>query len=127
MGRKSWKFAKVLVVAAAACVVLGFAVKLLWNWLMPSIFGLHAITYWQALGLLLLGKLLFGGFHRHGGRDPRSWKWRMEQKMARMSPEDRERFRAEMRSRWGCRPREYGSEDRTSTEQAAASSQGGVA
>jgi len=54
---------------AAACafaLVFGLVVKWLWNWLMPAVFGLGTITYWQAFGILVLSKLLFGAFHRHG-------------------------------------------------------------
>lgn len=46
------------------------AVMLLWNWLLPAMFGWKEITYLQAGGLLILGRLLFGGFHgrcSHGG------------------------------------------------------------
>jgi len=42
-------------------------VFLLWNWLMPAIFGLTTISYLQALGLLFLSKILFFGFHRSYG------------------------------------------------------------
>ena len=37
-----------------------YALQLLWNWLMPDLFGLQTITYWQALGILVLAKLIFG-------------------------------------------------------------------
>lgn len=40
----------------------GYLLMYLWNWLMPLIFGLPVITFWQALGLCLLSKILFGGF-----------------------------------------------------------------
>lgn len=51
------------IMAAIAFVVLfGFVIMWLWNWLMPEIFGLITITYWQAVGLLILFKILFGGF-----------------------------------------------------------------
>ena len=87
-------------------VFTGFTtgVEHLWNWLMPEIFGLHAITYWQALGLLLLSWLLFGGprlwpHHDGGGR----WRHRMRQRWEHMTPEEREKFRAAMRH--GCGPR----------------------
>jgi len=57
-------FAGVLL-AAAFALVFGLVVKLLWNWLMPAIFGLGTISYWQAFGIVLLAKLLFGGFGHH--------------------------------------------------------------
>lgn len=104
-----WRGLMMLVMVAVLSVVLGFVVEYLWNWLMPGIFGLPAIGYWKAVGLLLLSKILFGGIHRHGGGGRRHWKERMERKFATMSPEERERFRAGMRGRWGCRPR--GSEE----------------
>ena len=83
------------------CVVAGFVVMHLWNWLMPEIFGLRTITYAQAFGLLVLSKILLGGFHRHsGGR--RGWRRGMHERWEKMTPEDRERFRAGMRGRRGC-------------------------
>ncbi|MCU0610613.1 MAG: hypothetical protein MUE60_02350 [Candidatus Eisenbacteria bacterium] len=50
---------------AALGLVLGLVVQHLWNWLMPPIFGLTAIGYWQAVGLFVLGHLLFGGHPAH--------------------------------------------------------------
>jgi len=55
--------------------LLGLVVMTLWNWLMPALFGLPEVTYWQAVGLFVLCHLLFkghhgGGGHRHG--PPRS-------------------------------------------------------
>ena len=52
-------------------VVGGFVVRLLWNWLLPPIFGLREVTFWQALGLLALCRILFGGFGRGGGSHAR--------------------------------------------------------
>ena len=54
---------KIAMIATAACAVFGFVVMGLWNWLAPAVFGAHTITFWQALGLLILGRILFGGFH----------------------------------------------------------------
>jgi hypothetical protein len=52
---------------AAGIFVFGSVVMLLWNGLLPAIFGVKAITFWQAIGILVLSKLLFGGFGgRHG-------------------------------------------------------------
>lgn len=55
-----------ITLAAAFALVFGLAVKWLWNGLIPPIFGLGTITYWQAVGILLLSKLLFGAFRGHG-------------------------------------------------------------
>lgn len=49
--------------AAAMAWLFGWLVMLLWNWLMPQIFGLGKITFWQAFGLTVLGKIFFGGIH----------------------------------------------------------------
>ncbi len=59
-----------IIIAALFALVFGFVLKWLWNWLMPDIFGLRQISYWQAFGLLLLAKLLFGRFS-HPDRDHR--------------------------------------------------------
>jgi hypothetical protein len=77
-----------------------FAVMRLWNWLIPSLFGWHAITFWQALGLLVLSKILFGGFR---GGPHRDWNWRrrMFDRWEKMTPEEREKFRERMRGRCG--------------------------
>lgn len=49
-----------LAIAVAVSFLLGFLVKALWNWLMPEVFGLAAISFWQAWGLLILANLLLG-------------------------------------------------------------------
>ena len=73
--------------------LLGEIVKLLWNTLLPPLFGWPAITIWQGLALLVLCRMLFGGFGSSGGgRHSKS-----------MTPEERERFRRRMRERV-CRP-----------------------
>lgn len=59
---------KGVVFGLLAAVVFALALMLLWNWLMPAIFGLGLITFWQALGLLVLSKIIFGG-GRHPHRD----------------------------------------------------------
>jgi hypothetical protein len=84
-----------------AVALFGYVTMSLWNWLMPMLFGLRTVTFWQAIGLLLLSKLLFGGFHGRGGRR-REWKRDMAERWEKMSPEEREKMRAGMRGRWGC-------------------------
>ena len=102
-GQRLLRVVKIVVMVALAITLFSFVTMQLWNWLMPAIFGLHAITWVEALGLLLLCKILFGGFHRHGGGcRGRGWKERMAERWVQMSPEERERFQAGMRGRWGC-------------------------
>ncbi len=55
--------------AAAFALLFGFLVQYLWNWVMPDLFGLKAITYWQAFALLILAKIFFGSFGRHSKGD----------------------------------------------------------
>jgi hypothetical protein len=63
-----------VVLAGLFALVLGVVVQWLWNWLIPDIFGLNPISYWQAFGLLFLAKLLFGGFgHHHPSHHPHKW------------------------------------------------------
>ena len=72
----------------------GLLVMLFWNWIGPSLFGLHAVTFWQAVGLLVLCRLLFGrsGFGR-GWRNRGAWRRRRPMLWSRMSPEEREEMR----------------------------------
>jgi hypothetical protein len=103
MRRKSVaRFVMLGVAAVVATVaigfVFGFAVMWLWNWLMPDLFGLRPIGFWQAFGLLLLARLLFGGVRGGSGRHMR-WRHRMRERWERMTPEERERFREGLR---GC-------------------------
>ena len=70
--RRKWIF---IVPAALLGIVLvtfigGEVVRLLWNWLPPPLFGWPQITFWQAIGILALCRILFGGFGRHGGSLP---------------------------------------------------------
>ena len=81
--------------AVLFAVVFSFAVMSLWNWLMPALFGWHVITFWQAVGVLILSKILFGGF-RHGGGHNMHWRRRMMERWEQMTPEEREKFRASM-------------------------------
>ena len=86
MKRKLW-FIPVILAAMAA---LAAVVMLLWNAVMPGLFpGVPQIEYWRALGLLVLCRILFGGFRgKHGGYDRERW-----QRWHAMTPEEREQFR----------------------------------
>lgn len=93
------KVAGFILLAIAGILVFGSIVMLLWNALMPELFHLPVITFWQALGLLLLTKILFSGF-RGGGPRP-VWKEKLRKKWMNMTPEEREKFKQE----WGRRCR----------------------
>jgi hypothetical protein len=111
-----WIFiAPAALVGVALFIYLGGAVvQWLWNGLLPSLFGLPAVTFWQALGLLALSRILFGGFgfHGSGSRDHSPIRHRMAGRMAdrvadrwtRMTPEEREVFRQRLRERCGFDP-----------------------
>jgi hypothetical protein len=93
--RGRWWLKKLLafiVLAPAFLAALSYVVMQLWNALVPSLFSGPMVSFWQAAGLLLLSRLLFGGFrgrgHRGWGRH-NAWRARLHQ----MSPEERERFR----------------------------------
>lgn len=95
---KLLKAAVVLIVLPLAFIGFGFAVKALWNWLMPTIFGLTTITFWQAWGLLALSWIL-SGVIRIGGQ-PRHFRHRMAERWMKMTPEEREQFRAQIHDHW---------------------------
>lgn len=90
---------KIAALVTLGVAAFGFISVHLWNYLMPAVFGLHAITFWQAVGLLVLGRLLFGGFHGHRGGMP--WRQKMMERWVAMTPEEREKFLAGMRHRCG--------------------------
>ena len=79
------------VILAIVVFVFGGIVMLLWNWLLPRLFGFPEITLLQGFGLLVLCRMLFGGFGGGGGRGDHS---------KHMTAEERERFRARMRDRY---------------------------
>jgi hypothetical protein len=100
---KAVKILKWTMISVLFVFLFGYITKLLWNWLLPSIFNLPTITMWQALGLLLLSKILFSGFSgkRWGGpHNTVGWKHRYYEKMSHMSPEEKERFKARVWEKW---------------------------
>jgi hypothetical protein len=100
--KKKWIWiAPLALLGMLGFIVLGGEIVLhLWNWLLPSLLGLRQITFWQALGILLLCRILFGGFGFHGsGRS--TARRRAEERCRNMSAEERERVRQGMRERFG--------------------------
>jgi hypothetical protein len=104
--RRGWMVKKAilfLLAASVAVTLFGFVVMGLWNWLMPAVFGLTTLGFWQAVGLLVLFRILFGGIRGgHGGR-AHHWRHRMLERWEKMTPEEREQFRAGLRGRCGRR------------------------
>ncbi len=99
-GRRVAKVFKIVLIVLTAAAVFTLVILRLWNWLMPSLFGLHTITYWQALGLLVLSRILLGGFRGRPHFGP-PWRHRMWERWQQMSPEEREKFRDGMAGRCG--------------------------
>ncbi len=106
-------FGPLAILGMLGFIALGGAlVRLLWNWLLPSLFGWREITFWEGLGLLALCRILFGGWRLHGGGPRGDIRGRIADRMAdrvadrweRMTPEERERFRQRIRERCGFDP-----------------------
>lgn len=100
---KGKKILKIAAIAIVCVVLVGAVIMLLWNWLIPQILNGPEITFWQALGLFILAKILFG-FGGGGGRwkegGPRAWKHRYYEKLSSMTPEERERFKEKLKEKW---------------------------
>ena len=101
--RRHWisRILKFAVFAALFIAIFSFIVMSLWNWLMPALFGLRLITYWQAMGIVIISKILFGGFRGRPGPG-RHWRQRMMERWEQMTPEEREKFRQGLHSRCGA-------------------------
>jgi hypothetical protein len=91
----------VLPAAALFLALIGYVVMSLWNGLTPALFGWKMISYWQAVGLIILSRMLFGGFRGAAGRGGHYWRHRVMERVDRMTPEEREKFRRAFESRWG--------------------------
>lgn len=99
-----WLFVAAPIGFAIFIAIGGGVVMLLWNSLLPPLFDLPQITFWQALGLLVLSRILFGGFGFHGSGRSKE-----------MTPEERERFRQGIGKRFGfcSSPSESNPEERS--------------
>jgi hypothetical protein len=105
---KTWKrpivIAPLAILAILLFIVIGGEIVMqLWNWLLPPLFGWREITFWQALGILVLCRILFGGLGSPGsGRS--NFRRHFDERCGHMTPEERERFRQRMRERFGFGP-----------------------
>lgn len=106
--KKRYKARKVVMIAFFGILAIGlftFLVMSLWNAILPGVINVSPISFWQALGILVLSKILFGGFRGGGGWSGRSGRWNqeMKSKWSAMTPEEREKFKQQWRSRCGWR------------------------
>ena len=95
------KIALLIVGGLAMFFAVTAMVMWLWNLLLPEIIGVKAINFWQALGILVLSKILFGGF---GGKQGKGWRAKqkfrqMREKHCGMSDEEKERLKEMWKSR----------------------------
>jgi hypothetical protein len=83
-----------------AITVFSFIVMSLWNNVLVAVVPVHALNFSQALGILVLSKILFGGFGpRGGGFRGRRWGRDMKEKWQNMTPEEKEKFKQDWRNR----------------------------
>jgi len=89
------------IIVAAGIFIFGSIVMWLWNAVLPELLGVKVITFWQALGILVLSKILFGGFwgRCHWGY-PRHRRHALWEKWHNLSPEEKEEMKKELRSRF---------------------------
>jgi hypothetical protein len=96
---KAVKIALLVPVGVAAVAVFGFIVMYLWNWLVPAVLGGRAVNFWQALGLLILARIMVGGLGGGHGDDKHRRGPGMMERWEQMTPEEREAFRQGLRYR----------------------------
>ena len=95
MRRKWYWIAPLAIVGIPLFIFVGGEVVMhLWNWLLPPLFGWRTLGFWQALGLLALCRILFGGLGHGEPRGPRGP--RFGRGCRKMSPEERNKFRRAM-------------------------------
>jgi hypothetical protein len=104
MKRGFW-IGKMVILGVLFFTLVGFVTQGLWNWLVPELFNGRMITFWQAIGLMALTKILLWGVGgrcqgaHHGG----PWKLYWRRKWSSMSVEERERLKQQMKDKW-CGP-----------------------
>jgi hypothetical protein len=100
-----------LIFAPVAIFIFGTLVMWLWNNTLVPVLHVSEVSFWQALGILVLSKILFGSFGGGGRRSYPTWRERMTRKWDRMTPEEREKFKERWKDHWwkmGYKP--WGSE-----------------
>jgi Ca2+/H+ antiporter, TMEM165/GDT1 family len=111
MKRRFWfgKAVMILIFCTVFIVLFSFIVMSLWNAILPAVLGVKVITFWQAMGILVLSKILFSGFgglHHKREQFKNRFRQKMMAKWENMSPEERQKFKDEWKNRcggWGAR------------------------
>lgn len=102
-GGRRWVFraGAGLVLVLAIVAALSFVVMVLWNVLMPDLFHGPRLGFWQAAGLLVLCRILFGGWRGRGGPGA----WRLRERWKSLTPEERARLKERLgHCGWGPAP-----------------------
>jgi hypothetical protein len=104
MKRRFWfgKAVMILVFCTAFVMLFSFIVMSLWNGILTDVLGVKAVTFWQALGILILSKILFSGFgglHRKREHFRNRFRQKMMDKWEKMTPEEKQRFKDEWKNR----------------------------
>lgn len=97
---KPLRIAFFLIMGTAAFFLFGWLLMTLWNQALVPAVGAYPIGFWQALGILVLSRLLLGGM---GGRRKWGHRMAMREKWMNLPAEDKEKFREQCRNRWGHR------------------------
>lgn len=92
-----------LLAATVFILVVGNVIMFLWNAILPDLTGVKTITFWQSVGLFILGKILFGGWHSGFRGAHRSHRQDWKEKWHQMSAEERAQFKARWRAKCGHR------------------------
>ncbi len=98
---KGRKVIGILLIVAIALTVFSFIVMQLWNNILTPVLHVQPVNFWQALGIFVLSKILFGGFRGGWGGPRNQWRRRMYENWENMTPEQREKFREQWRNRCG--------------------------
>src|SRR5688572_6981874 len=111
MKRRFWfgKAVMILVFCTAFVMLFSYIVMRLWNGILPDVLGVRTISFWQAMGILVLSKILFsgfGGFHQKKEQFKNRFRQKMLDKWEHMTPEEKQKFKDEWKNRcrgWGGR------------------------
>jgi Ca2+/H+ antiporter, TMEM165/GDT1 family len=108
--KRRFRFGKavmILVFCTAFVMLFSYIVMLLWNGILPDVLGVRTISFWQAMGILVLSKILFSGFgglHHKKEQFKNRFREKMLDKWEHMTPEEKQKFKDEWKTRcrgWG--------------------------